>query len=186
MSKKLKIGIAVTSIIILVAVLIGAYIGYTNLSKRYNNLTVNENTSSNTDKYKAPELKVTDESGKTYTLNDFKGKSVVINFWASWCPPCKSEMPNFQEVYEEQSDEVEFLMVALIDGSKETKETAKGYVDDNGFTFPVYYDSNNTSAINFGVNSIPTTVLIDKDGNIVDQHIGALSKANLEALIKKF
>lgn len=186
MNKKLKIGIIVTSVILLIALLITAYIVSTNISKNYVDTNISEEDSVSEDSsYKAPELLITDASGKTYTLDDFKGKPVVINFWASWCPPCKSEMPNFQEVYSEVGDEVQFLMVSLVDGSKETKETADQFIEENKYTFPVYYDENNTSAINYGISSIPTTILIDEDGNVVDKYIGALSKSYLEALLQK-
>ena len=133
----------------------------------------------------AKDFTVEDVDGKEVSLSDFKGKPVVVNFWASWCPPCKAEMPYYNEVYKEVGDEVQFMMVDLVDGSRETVATAKAFIKENGYEFPVFFDSNQDAAIAYGVYSIPTSIFIDKDGKVVKSITGGLSKAELLAEIEK-
>ena len=186
MNKNLKAGIMIVSILLFLAFLIAGYIGYVNLSKTYEeNANINESVSNDSNHYQAPDILVTDKDGNVYTLDDFKGKPIVLNFWASWCPPCQSEMPNFDEVFAENQDDIQFLMVSLVDGNKETQATATQFVEDKGYSFPIFFDKNSTSAINYSVSSIPTSIFIDKDGYVVDTHTGALSKSMLEAKIEE-
>ena len=121
-----------------------------------------------------------DENGEEYQLSDFKGKPVVLNFWASWCGPCKSEMPDFEKAYQKYKDEISFLMVNLTDGSRETVEKASAHVKEQGYSFPVYYDTMSEAAMTYGVYSIPTSYFIDKEGNIIAHAQGAIDKENLE------
>ena len=86
----------------------------------------------------APNFTVYDADGKPVKLSDFRGKPVVLNFWASWCPPCKSEMPDFQKEFEVQGSQVQFLVVNLTDGSRETVATASAYIAQQGYTFPCF------------------------------------------------
>lgn len=116
---------------------------------------------------KAPDFTVYDADGKEVTLSSLQGKPVVLNFWASWCGPCKSEMPDFQKVYEELGQEVTFAMVNLTDGLQETTAKAEAHISSKGYTFPVYFDIDQDAANTYGVYSIPTTYIIDRDGYIV-------------------
>jgi len=133
----------------------------------------------------ASNFTVRDKAGKKVSLSDFKGKSVVVNFWASWCPPCKEEMPYFNEVYKELGSEVQFMMVDLVDGSRETQSKANTFIKENNYTFPVYFDTDQSAAIAYSIYSIPTTIFIDKTGKIVQTHTGALTKSGLLAEIAK-
>ena len=133
----------------------------------------------------ASNFTVKDKAGKNVSLADFKGKPVVVNFWASWCPPCKEEMPFFNEVYKEVGSEVEFMMVDLVDGSRETQAKAKAFIKDNNYSFPVYFDTDKSASIAYSIYSIPTTIFIDKTGKIVQTHTGALTKSGLLAEIAK-
>jgi thiol-disulfide isomerase/thioredoxin len=117
--------------------------------------------------------------GESVKLSDFIGKPVVLNFWASWCPPCKREMPHFNEVYSEFKNEVEFMMVDLVDGKRETVEKGKKHIQDQGYNFPVYFDTNQGAAAAYNISSIPTTVLIDAQGNIADVYQGYMEKDEL-------
>lgn len=123
----------------------------------------------------APDFTVYDADGEAVKLSDYFGKPIVLNFWASWCGPCKSEMPEFNEKYLELKDDVEFLMVNMTDGSRETVETAKAYIEEQGFSFPVFYDTDIDAAMAYSVYSLPATYLIDKDGNVEAHAIGAIS-----------
>ena len=128
------------------------------------------------DKIKAPDFTVTDIDGNEIKLSDFEGKPVVLNFWASWCSPCKIEMPEFDLVWQEIGDEVEFMMVDLVDGYQETVQTGSKYITDQGFSFPVYYDTLAEAAYAYGIRAIPTTLFIDKDGYAVSASQGTISE----------
>lgn len=128
----------------------------------------------------APDFTVVDADGNEVRLSDYFGKPIVLNFWASWCGPCRSEMPDFQEKFLEMGDAVQFLMVNMTDGSRETLEIAKDFVAESGFTFPVLFDVNYDAAIVYGVNSLPTTYFIDKEGNLVAYSMGAISGETLQ------
>ena len=125
----------------------------------------------------APDITVYDEAGNPVKLSDFIGKKpIVLNFWASWCGPCRSEMPDFNEVSQELKDEVQFLMINVTDGSRETVETASGFIKDNGFTFPVYYDTSSSAAMTYQAYGLPTTYFIDIDGKMVARAASAIPR----------
>lgn len=130
-------------------------------------------------KTKAPDFTVLDMDGNAVKLSSFIGKPVVLNFWASWCPPCKTEMPEFNKVYQDVGQDIVFMMVDLVDGQRETKEKGAQYVQDQGYSFPVYFDINQEAAGKYGIMSIPTTMLIDKDGYIVTGAQGAIDEETL-------
>jgi len=137
MDKKVK---ALLSVLLLVLVIGGAYAGYNVLSKGNAQPTQPTQSTSGSEaeeKTPAPDFRVFDASGKEVRLSDFKGEVVVLNFWASWCPPCKEEMPYFQKAYEQYGDRVKFMMLDLVDGSRETKATGQKFIADNKYTFPV-------------------------------------------------
>lgn len=127
----------------------------------------------------APDFTVQDAEGNPVKLSDFVGKPVVLNFWASWCGPCKSEMPEFDQVQAELGDEVQFLMVNLTDGSRETVATASKYIENQGFSFKVLYDTAGEGANIYGVYSIPSTYFIDAEGNAAAQATGAIDRDTL-------
>lgn len=128
---------------------------------------------------KALDFTMEDKDGKEVKLSDFEGKPVVVNFWASWCPPCKEEMPDFEKVWNEMGDEVTFLMVNMTDGQRETVEKGKKYIEKNDFSFPVYYDVNQEAAYGYAVTSLPTSLFIDKDGYVITGAKGMIDEATL-------
>ena len=129
----------------------------------------------------APDFTVYDAEGNAHKLSDFQGKPVILNFWASWCGPCKSEMPDFQEKYLVYGDQIHFLMVNLTDGQQETVESASAFIRNQGYTFPVYYDSAMEGAMTYGVNAVPVTYFVDAEGIFVAWAQGALSADTLQS-----
>ena len=127
----------------------------------------------------APDFTVYDAQGNPHKLSDFRGKPVVLNFWASWCPPCKAEMPDFEEAYQSRGEDIHFVMVNLTDGQSETVATASQFLAESGYTFPVYFDTQGQAATVYGIQSIPTTFFIDAEGKIVAAGSGKLDAASL-------
>lgn len=138
----------------------------------------------------APDFTVYDLEGQAVSLSDLTGKPVVVNFWASWCPPCRGEMPYFQQAYEKYKDRVHFMMVNVTDQGQETVESASEFIESQGYSFPVYYDLKleedfeNAASIIYATQSLPSTFLIDKDGNGYGYTIGALEYEDLEKAIE--
>ena len=139
-----------------------------------------EQGSQEEERVKAFDFTAEDYNGNEVKLSDYIGTPIVLNFWASWCPPCREEMPHFNKVSEEYSDdELIFLMVDLVDGQGETVESGKQHVEESGYTFTVLFDTKQEAAITYGLSSIPLTVFIDKDGYIEGVARGAINEETL-------
>lgn len=141
--------------------------------------TAGETTQSPEDE-SALDFTVTDGEGKQVRLSDFFGKPIVLNFWASWCPPCKAELPDFEDAYKQYEGKVTFLMVNVTDNQRETVEVAKSYVSSQGYTFPVYFDTGYEASYKFGISSIPQTFFLNADGQVVAKATGLISASQLE------
>lgn len=132
------------------------------------------------EKHLMPDFTVYDADGNPVQLSDFRGKPVVLNFWASWCGPCKSEMPDFDAKAKELDGKVVFMMVNLTDGYQETVDSASAFIQEQGYDFPVYYDTDLSAAQAYGVSSVPVTYFIDAEGYGVGRAMGAIDAAYLQ------
>ena len=175
-----------TTLIILVLALavflVGASVLYRTLTESIDadQLATEATQETETDLMPAPDFTVYDVDGNEVKLSDFFGKPIVVNFWASWCGPCKMEMPDFNEKCQELDGDVIFLMVNMTDGSRETVDIASAFIAEQGYTFPVYYDTASSAAMTYGVYSLPTTFFIDAQGNAIAQATGAIDAATLQ------
>ena len=123
---------------------------------------------------KAPDFELKTLAGDTVKLSDLKGKKVMLNFWATWCPPCKAEMPALEEFHKEAGEDIVILAVNI-----DPHLDVKAFVDENKITFPIPLDEEDTVNETYQVLSIPTTYFIDTKGNIGNKYIGAM---NLDAM----
>ena len=128
----------------------------------------------------APDFEVIDKEGNPVKLSSFFGKPIVLNFWASWCGPCQSEMPDFNEKYAELGGDVHFVMVNMTDGGRETVETASAFIEKNGYDFPVLFDTESEAAMTYGAYSLPTSFFINAEGHVIAQAVGAIDAATLQ------
>lgn len=113
----------------------------------------------------APAFVLPSLSGKTISSDDFRGQTLVLNFWASWCPPCRAEMPDFQALWEERQPDNDLVVLAVDLLAEDTFEAASGFVDEFGLTFPVVTDTATSEvADRYGVRGLPATFFIDRDG----------------------
>lgn len=135
---------------------------------------------------KVPDFTLKDIQNKTVSLKDFKGQKVILNFWATWCPPCRSEMPEFNDMNAElmKSGDAVLLAVNLTDGLRETKSKVIRYLTSNKFDLRVLLDIENTASGIFSIRGIPTTVVIGRDGILRSQIIGATTKDNVMKIVR--
>ena len=124
----------------------------------------------------APDFTMLDMEGNEVTLASFFGKPIVLNFWASWCGPCKMEMPEIQKFYDKYGQQIHFLLVSV----DESLDAAKTLISDSGYTFPVYFDTTSVGAYTYGASSIPLTFFIDAEGNLTAYYMGAMSESILQ------
>ena len=128
----------------------------------------------------APDFTVIDADGNEVRFADMDRKITVINIWASWCGPCQSEMYDFQSIYDKYGDKVNVMMVNLTDGTRETLDSAKTYIDEHNLTFPVYFDTEGSCAKAYSVYNIPCTYIIDEEGRLAGEILGAANSGTIE------
>lgn len=165
-------------------------IGYFKNSNK-NVVEYNEEISDESDeedtKIPAIDFKLVDQYGNTHTISEYKGKVIFLNFWATWCPPCRMEMPDIEAIYEEyekNSGDIIILGVAAPNLGKEgSEEDIKKFLKDNGYTYPVVFDQTGDILGQYSIQAFPTTFVIDKDGNLVSYVPGAVDKEFMKMLI---
>ncbi len=178
MKSKLRL---IITIFALFLTLISASLAYRKLSKE--NEVIDSSEEVLDLKEKAIGFYIYDNNEQKVYLDDFTGVPVIINFWTSWCSPCQQELPSFEKMYQEYGDKINFMMVNLTADTRETKEKADKLVNENGYSFIVYYDLDGNAASNYNISSIPVTIFIDKDGYIRKKYVGAINETTLENII---
>lgn len=174
--RKNKILFAVVALVF-AGLLAAASIFYNDLSDQYSQDAVaSQQSGQNEDEQtvSAPDFTAEDLNGAPVSLSDYRGKPVVLNFWASWCGPCKNEMPAFNAAWQEYGDRVQFLMVNLTDDYQETLESAKAFLDTVDYGFPVFFDTKLEGAVAYGVTGIPATYFINAEGLVVARAVQSL------------
>lgn len=139
---------------------------------------------------RAPDFALYDQYGDYWKLEDLKGKVVVLNFWATWCPPCRAEMPDFQECYEEiqadKNSQILILGVASPDtGNEKSPQGITNFLEENGYTYPSLMDEEGDLTLRYYIRAYPTTFVINKEGKIVAYQVGMINKTQLKALVEK-
>jgi thiol-disulfide isomerase/thioredoxin len=190
MKKSLSLVLLIAAVLIVVSILTvnnyNSSVKNKGKSTTPQNITNNPSTKSiginpNVIKTKAIDFKLKDLSGKELSLSDLKGKKVFLNFWATWCPPCKAEMPEIEKFYQETKDS-DLVIVAIEIG--EPLDTVKSFIDSNKYNFKVLLDSDQSVSSKYGITSIPTSYFIDVDGNIISKRLGAMNIDEMKAYIK--
>ena len=141
-------------------------------------------------KVAAVPFELKDQYGKTHTLSEYKGKVIFLNFWATWCPPCRAEMPDIQKLYERSPKEGEGAVIVLGVaspklGNEKDEAGIKAFMDKNGYTYPVLMDAKGELFSAYGIRAIPTTFMIDREGNVYGRVQGALSGENIDKVVKQ-
>ncbi len=151
-----------------------------------------ESASEKEEKNVVPSIDFTlkDQYGQEHKLSDYKGKTVFLNFWATWCPPCKAEMPDIQKIYETYETEGEEALVVLgvaspNSGGEGSEEEIKAFLEENGYTYPVLMDTTGEIFGAYGITSYPTTFMIDRDGNVFGYVAGMLTEDVMHSIIKQ-
>lgn len=138
----------------------------------------------------AVDFNLTDQYGNTHPLSQYKGKTIFLNFWGTWCPPCRAEMPDIQKLYEEFDQEGEDALVILGVaapnlGKEKSEDGIKTFLEENGYTYPVLMDTEAELFQTYGITSFPTTIMIDRDGNLFGYATGQLNEETMRSIIQQ-
>lgn len=137
------------------------------------------------------DLELKDQFGKVHTLSDYKGKVIFLNFWATWCGPCRNEMPDIQKLYEEYSAQGEDAEVVILGiagpeiGQEGSSGDIAGFMEENGYTYPVLMDESGEMFDQYGISAFPTTFMIDRDGNVYGYVPGQMTEDIMRSVIEQ-
>lgn len=131
-----------------------------------------------------------DQYGKEHSLADYKGKTIFLNFWATWCGPCRNEMPEIQKIYEEtqQEEDSDLVILGIAApgfGQEGSQEEIEAFLEENGYTYPVLMDTTGEVFMQYGISAYPTTFMVDKDGNLFGYVQGQLNEDMMRSIIRQ-
>lgn len=132
---------------------------------------------------KAPDFNLKDQYGVTHSLENYKGKVIFLNFWATWCPPCKKEMPDIENIYKEYGENKKNVVILGVNSEKENE--VKKFLKDKGYTFPTVIDENSEVMRKYFIQAFPTSFVIDKEGNVYGYVMGGLTKEQIKQVIEE-
>ncbi|MBU8731635.1 TlpA disulfide reductase family protein [Cytobacillus sp. FSL W8-0315] len=133
----------------------------------------------------APDFELTDMEGNPVKLSDYRGKAVLLNFWASWCPPCRAEMPHMEKLYNKYKDENFDILAVNLTNTEKNSGDAEKFVKELGLTFTIPMDVKGEAGSDYNIMAYPTSYFIDSDGVIREKVLGALNEEYMEKEIKK-
>lgn len=183
----------ICGIILIISGLVMFFNGVTNINKnkQYNNIEKNEIIDKEDNKSSeemAIDFTLKDQYGNEHTLSGYRGKTIFLNFWGTWCPPCRGEMPYIQEIYNEygeNSNNIIILGVAAPNlGREGSEEEIVSFLEENNYTFPVVMDFGGELVYKYGIGGFPTTFIINEDGEVVNKIVGAMDKENMKMMIE--
>jgi len=168
------------ALVVLSVLVVG--VGIWQLNENHKAVVAQSQPETPSDVVQAPDFQLATSDGSTMHLSDLRGKVVLLNFWATWCPPCKAEMPDLDAIHREYGPEHDFTVVGVNVGGEEAEVNA--FAKQHGITFPLLLDTNGSVTNNsYNIRSLPTSLIIDRAGNIRDAWIGQLTrKAMLDRL----
>ena len=182
----------ICGVILIISGLVMVFNGATNINKinEYNNIEKDEiiNNEDNSNKEIAIDFTLKDQYGNEHTLSGYRGKTIFLNFWGTWCPPYRGEMPYIQEIYNEygeNSNNIIILGVAAPNlGREGSEEEIVSFLEENNYTFPVVMDFGGELVYKYGIGGFPTTFIINEDGEVVNKIVGAMDKENMKMMIE--
>lgn len=183
--------ILVVGSLLLVALGIFYYTNYGKIGQRDANQSQTlstsnlENRALELNSQQLPDFKITSPDGRELLISSFSGKPLLIVEWASWCPDCRNQLPIIQKMYEKYGDQVHFVLINLIEPEKETTETADRYITQGEYTFPYYYDMDQSAADALQVQTIPSMYFVDKQGQIKNVLVKHTPEDTLEKELKE-
>ena len=137
-------------------------------------------------------ISLVDQYGEEHKLSDYKGKVVFLNFWATWCPPCREEMPDIEALYKEYGENSEDLVILSVANPKtkdnpnnndKTIEEVTKFMEDNGYSYPALMDTTGDVLLQYYITAFPTTFMIDREGRVIGYASGALTKDIMKNII---
>ena len=136
---------------------------------------------------KAPDFTITLSTGETKKISDYQGKAVLLHFWATWCPPCILELPGMNALAEKlesqgEQSQLDFLAICISD----TEENRSNFMKKNGYTFPGGLDESGKIAARYGIQGVPTSILISPQGEILDYNVGMMTEAQLAQFVRDY
>jgi peroxiredoxin len=131
----------------------------------------------------APDFELVSTDGETIRLSDFRGTPVILNFWATWCGPCRAEFPDFQQAAVDNADRL--VIIGINNSSADQVDLVPGFLEEFGITFPIVLDEDGSTAKTYRILGLPTTIFIDSSGTVDEVFTGPLNKAYIESKITK-